>query len=108
MEITDDKLEADWYFVYAICRKELVEEAQSLGYGERQGFILRYPITGAEIVVRPDGLRVLMIPMSIGGMEAVTSVEISKPTDGKFLGNDIKGDADVNNLTENMEDSTSN
>lgn len=24
--------------MYAICRKELVEEAQSLGYGEKQGF----------------------------------------------------------------------
>ena len=64
--------------------------------------------TKSEIVVRPDGSRVLMITMSIGGMEAVTSVEISKPTDGEFLGNDIKGDKDVNNLTQNMEDNTGN
>ena len=64
--------------------------------------------TKSEIVVRPDGSRVLMITMSIGGMEAVTSVEISKPTDGEFLGNDIKGDEDVNNLTQNMEDNTGN
>lgn len=64
--------------------------------------------TKSEIVVRPDGSRVLMITMSIGGMEAVTSVEISKPTDDQFLGKDIKGDADVNNLTVSMEDNTSN
>ena len=64
--------------------------------------------TKSEIVVGPDGSRILMITMSIGGMETVTSIEISKPTDGDFLGNDIKSDADVNNLMEKVEDKTSN
>ncbi len=46
--------------------------------------------TKAEIVVKPDGSRVLMITMSIGGMESVMSVEISKPTDGGILGREIR------------------
>ncbi len=54
--------------------------------------------TKSEIVVKPDGSRVLMITMSIGGMEAVTSVEISEPTDGGILSRDIKGDADAPSL----------
>ena len=63
--------------------------------------------TKSEIMVRPDGSRVLMITMSIGGMETVTSIEISKPTDGGILGRDIKGDADISSLKENLEDNTS-
>ena len=58
--------------------------------------------------MRPDGSRVLMITMSIGGMETVMSIEIAEPTDGGILGNDIQGDTGVNILMENMEDNTSN
>ena len=64
--------------------------------------------TKSEIVVKPDGARVLMITMSIGGMETVTSIEIFKPTDGGILGRDIRGDADISSLTENLEDNTGN
>ena len=34
-----------------------------------------------EIIVKPDGSRVLVITMSIGGMETTMSLEISKPTE---------------------------
>ena len=64
--------------------------------------------TKSEIVVRPDGSRILMITMSIGDMETVMSIEIAEPTVGGILSNDIKGDTDVNILMENMEDNTSN
>ncbi len=33
-----------------------------------------------EIVVKPDGSRVLVMTMSVGGMETTMSLEISKPT----------------------------
>lgn len=38
------------------------------------------PGTKTEIIVKPDGSRVLVMTMSIGGMEATMSMEISKPT----------------------------
>mgnify|MGYP007113609406 CR=1 FL=1 len=34
-----------------------------------------------DIIVKPDGSRVLVMTMSIGGMETTMSMEISKPTD---------------------------
>lgn len=34
-----------------------------------------------NIIVKPDGSRVLMITMSFGGMETTMSIEISKPTE---------------------------
>lgn len=34
-----------------------------------------------NIIVKPDGSRVLMITMSLGGMETTMSIEISKPTE---------------------------
>lgn len=36
--------------------------------------------TKTEIIVKPDGSRVLVTTMSIGGMETTMSLEISKPT----------------------------
>lgn len=33
-----------------------------------------------DIVVKPDGSRVLVVTMSVGGMETTMSIEISKPT----------------------------
>lgn len=36
--------------------------------------------TKTEIIVKPDGSRVLVMTMSIGGMETTMSLEISKPT----------------------------
>ena len=37
--------------------------------------------TTTEIIVKPDGSRVLVMTMSIGGMETTMSLEISKPTE---------------------------
>lgn len=37
--------------------------------------------TRTEVVVKPDGSKVLMITVTVGGQEAVTSVELSKPTE---------------------------
>ena len=34
-----------------------------------------------DIIVKPDGSRVLMVTMSIGGMETTMSLEISRPTE---------------------------
>ena len=36
--------------------------------------------TKTEIIVKPDGSRVLVMTMKIGGMETTMSMEISKPT----------------------------
>ncbi|MCI8482880.1 MAG: hypothetical protein HFH41_00905 [Lachnospiraceae bacterium] len=37
--------------------------------------------TDTEIIVKPDGSRVLVMTMHIGSMETTMSMEISKPTD---------------------------
>ena len=37
--------------------------------------------TKTEIITKPDGSRVLVMTMSIGGMETTMSLEISKPTE---------------------------
>ena len=34
-----------------------------------------------DIIVKPDGSRLLVMTMSIGGMETTMSLEISKPTE---------------------------
>lgn len=36
--------------------------------------------TKTDIIVKPDGSRVLVMTMSVGGMETTMSLEISKPT----------------------------
>lgn len=37
--------------------------------------------TKSDIIVKPDGSKVLVVTMSIGGTETTMSLEISKPTD---------------------------
>ncbi|AOT72297.1 hypothetical protein [Geosporobacter ferrireducens] len=37
--------------------------------------------TSTNIIVKPDGSRVLVVTMNIGGMETTMSMEISKPTE---------------------------
>ena len=60
--------------------------------------------TKTEIVVKPDGSKVLMITVTVGGQEAVTSVEISKPTKGDLLSKDISGDTDMDETVEKLEE----
>ena len=50
--------------------------------------------TKTEIIVKPDGSRVLVMTMSIGGMETTMSLEISKPT--KAPNENSKQDIDNN------------
>ena len=54
--------------------------------------------TRTEIVVRPDGSKVLMITVTVGGQEAVTSVELAKPTKEDIPSKDISGDVDIKNI----------
>ena len=60
--------------------------------------------TRTEIVVRPDGSKVLMITVTVGGQEAVTSVELAKPTKGDIPSKDISGNVDVKDTTEKLEE----
>ena len=60
--------------------------------------------TRTEIVVRPDGSKVLMITVTVGGQEAVTSVELAKPTKEDIPSKDISGDVDINDTTEKLEE----
>lgn len=48
--------------------------------------------TKTDIIVKPDGSRVLVMTMSVGGMETNMSLEISKPT--KILNENLKQDTD--------------
>ncbi|MCH5262447.1 MAG: hypothetical protein J1F42_05990 [Lachnospiraceae bacterium] len=58
--------------------------------------------TKTEVVVRPDGSKILMITVDVGGTEAVTSVELAKPTPENIPCKDITGDVDINNVTEEL------
>lgn len=60
--------------------------------------------TKTEIVVRPDGSKILMITVDVGGQEAVTSVELAKPTEGDIPSRDISGDTDINDTVEKLEE----
>lgn len=58
--------------------------------------------TRTEVVVRPDGSKVLIITVTVGGQEAVTSVELAKPIRGDIPGRDISGNVDINDTTEKL------
>lgn len=60
--------------------------------------------TRTEIVVIPDGSKVLMITVTVGGQEAVTSVELAKPTKDDIPSKDISGDVDMNDTVEKLEE----
>ena len=53
--------------------------------------------TKTDIIVKPDGSRVLVMTMSIGGMETTMSLEISKPTEAP--NENSKQDTDNNMLS---------
>lgn len=57
--------------------------------------------TKSDIIVKPDGSRVLLVTMNIGSMETTMSLEISKPT---MLPNDCKTENDKTEInSENNE-----
>lgn len=49
-------------------------------YDEQNTAVEQEEKTKTEIVVKPDGSRVLVVTMAVGGMETTMSLEISKPT----------------------------
>ncbi|MDE7183860.1 MAG: hypothetical protein K2O40_05120 [Lachnospiraceae bacterium] len=57
--------------------------------------------TKTQIIVQPDGSRVLVMTMSIGGMETAMSLEISKPTEAP--NENSKQDTDNNMLSADTE-----
>ena len=57
-----------------------------------------------EIIVKPDGSRVLVMTMSIGGMETTMSLEISKPTEAP----NENSEHDTNNTLTAENDTVSN
>ena len=57
-----------------------------------------------EIIVKPDGSRVLVMTMSIGGMETTMSLEISKPTEAP----NENSEHDINNTPADENDTVSN
>ena len=57
-----------------------------------------------EIIVKPDGSRVLVMTMSIGGMETTMSLEISKPTEAP----NENSEHDTNNTPTTENDTVSN
>nr|WP_304579216.1 hypothetical protein [uncultured Acetatifactor sp.] len=57
-----------------------------------------------EIIVKPDGSRVLVMTMSIGGMETTMSLEISKPTEAP----NENSEHDTNNTATAENDTVSN
>ena len=61
--------------------------------------------TRTEVVVRSDGSKVLMITVTVGGQEAVTSVELAKPVRGDIPSRDISGNVDVNDIVEKLKNS---
>ena len=57
-----------------------------------------------DIIVKPDGSRVLVMTMSIGGMETTMSLEISKPTEAP----NENSEHDTNNTLTAENDTVSN
>lgn len=49
--------------------------------------------TKTEIIVKPDGSRVLVITTVTGGLETTMSLEIAKPQDGVFCPEDTEAEA---------------
>lgn len=54
--------------------KILSDDELAAAFGEKEAE------TKSDIIVKPDGSRVLVVTMNIGGMETTMSLEISKPT----------------------------
>lgn len=74
------------------------------GKGESQSDERR---TDSNIIVKPDGSKVLVVTMKIGGMESTMSLKISDPTD--FASNekneqsDLQNEETINNNAQNVE-----
>ena len=59
-----------------------------------------------DIIVKPDGSRVLVVTMSVGGMETTMSIEISKPTN--MQNDNLKHDNDNGGISVSESETISN
>jgi len=59
----------------------LVQEDNAVSDEELEQVDKQESESKTEIIVKPDGSRVLVMTMSIGGMETTMCLEISKPTE---------------------------
>ena len=59
-----------------------------------------------DIIVKPDGSRVLVVTMSVGGMETTMSIEISKPTN--MQNDNLKHDNDNGGIPVSESETISN
>lgn len=63
--------------------------------------------TSSNIVVNPDGSKVLVVTMKIGGMESTMSIKISEPTDfaskGEYEQSELQNEETINGNMENAE-----
>lgn len=60
--------------------------------------------TKSDIIVKPDGSRVLVMTLQIGGMASTVSVEISKPTDFPNMASDLEQNSSLAESEETAED----
>jgi hypothetical protein len=58
--------------------------------------------TNTNIIVKPDGSRVLVVTMNVGGMETTMSLEISKPTE--HPNEQAVSDSETNQLDQGITD----
>ena len=63
--------------------------------------------TSSNIVVNPDGSKVLVVTMKIGGMESTMTIKISEPTDfaskGEYEQSELQNEETINGNMENAE-----
>ena len=94
-----DKINEDKNNVSDMSEKESAEEKS----GDKKE-MPKEAETRTDIVVRPDGSKVLMITVTVGGQEAVTSVELAKPMKGDIPSKDISGDTDMDDNVEKLQE----
>ena len=82
----------------------LVQEDNNVSDEELEQVDKQESESKTEIIVKPDGSRVLVMTMSIGGMETTMSLEISKPTEAP----NENSEHDANNTPTAENDTVSN
>ncbi len=82
----------------------LVQEDNNVSDEELEQVDKQESESKTEIIVKPDGSRVLVMTMSIGGMETTMSLEISKPTEAP----NENSEHDTNNTPTAENDTVSN
>lgn len=77
-----------------LTEKNKEEKVQSTGEETRQD--KEETVSKTNIIVKPDGSRILLVTMNFGGMETTMSIEISKPTE--IQNNISKQESDQSNM----------